>query len=191
MSSTRSTTSDASDSESDCSSSSSSYSGSSSREESPPSKSTQLQKAATYLCTKWSPKSLVTNFKGKYELLSEISKDILSLIFDGMHQREEKSLWFTNKAFKVLLSAWPKWSKWIPIDNCGLHKKFKMNTGVLYFLVKGIEKIKSNPKNLKKLNKRINANTEYGTLFDMLDFGMCLFLFSFSLCLISTRIFSC
>ena len=151
--------------------------------------STELEKAATYVCTKWSAQSLVTNFKGKYELLSEISKDILSIIFDGLRQREEKSIWLKNEAFKALLRAWPTWSKWIPIDNCGLHKKFKMNTGVLYFLLKGIENLQTNPKKLRKLNERINQNTEYGTLYAMLDHGMCLFLFSFSLCLISTGIF--
>ena len=79
-------------------------------------------------------------------------------------REEEKSLWLRNEAFKVLMRAWPKWSKWIPIDNCGLHKKFKMNTGVLYFLVKGIENLQSNPKKLKKLNKKINE-IKYCTLF--------------------------
>ena len=177
MSSHRSTTSDASDSESDCSSSSSEEPS----QQQP--QSLKLEKNATLICTKWSPKSLVTNFKDKYNLLSEISMDILAIIFDGMREREKKSIWLRNDAFKVLLRAWPEWSKWIPIDNCGLHKKFKMNTGVLYFLVKGIESVQSNPKKLKKLNKKINENTEYETLDHMLDYGMCLFLFSFSLCL--------
>ena len=70
-------------------------------------------------------------------------------------------------------------------------KKFKMNTGVIYFLVKGIESIQSNPKKLKKLDERIDQKTEYDTLDLMLDYGMCLFLFSFSLCLNSNRIFFC
>ena len=191
MSSSQSTTSDASDSESDVSTSSSSYSGSSQQSSQQQSQSTQLEEAATLVCTKWTPKSLVKNFKDKYDLLSEISTDILSIIFDGMKEGEEKSIWLRNDAFKALLRAWPKWSKWIPIDNCGLHKKFKMNTGVLYFLLKGIESIQSNPQKLKELNERINEKTEYERLEDMLDFGMCSFLFSFSLCLFSTRIFYC
>ena len=103
MSFPRSPTSDATDSESNSLSSSSSYSGSPSGEESPqqqPSKSTQLEKAATCVCTEWSPKSLVTDSKDKYELLSETSMDISSLMFDEMRQREEKLLWLRNEAFK-------------------------------------------------------------------------------------------
>ena len=66
-----------------------------------------------------------------------------------------------------------------------------MNADVLHFLVKGVDNIQSNPKKLKKLNERINEKTQHDTLHEMLDYGLCLFPFSFSLCLISTRIFSC
>ena len=38
-----------------------------------------------------------------------------------------------------------------------------MITGVLCFLVRGIESTQSNPKKLKKLDRRIDENAEHGT----------------------------
>ena len=77
-------------------------------------------------------------------------------------------------AFKELVRAWSKWSKWIPIDNCGLHEKFKMKT-------RGIESVKANPEKLRKSKARIDEKTKYGTMADLLDHGMSFLPFSISL----------
>ena len=56
-----------------CSASDFESSGSSSEQElQQQSQSLKLEKAATFICTKWSFKSLVTNFKDKNELSSDI-----------------------------------------------------------------------------------------------------------------------
>ena len=158
------------------SASSSSDSDSSSDSQSTQSEDTQLDDLATTICTKWSPEKLITDFEEKYELLTEISTDILNVMFNAMQKENDRSIYLTNDAFKELLRAWPNWSAWIPTDNCGLHKKFKMNTGVLHYLLISIESIQSNEQELSDLNARIDDDTDYEDLEDMLDYGMFLWL---------------
>ena len=132
----------------------------------------ELNEVATQICTKWSPAKLMTDFQGNYNLLTKISIDILNVIFGRMQQKDQRSIYLTNEAFKTLLREWSDWSKWIPTDNCGLHKKFKMNTGVLHYLLTGIEAIQSDQRKLTQINCEIYENTDYESLEHLLDYGM-------------------
>ena len=122
--------------------------------------------------TKWNPRELSKRWKSRFNELTELCKGFFEFLFDGT-QPEQESIYWTNKAMKKMILAFPEWSPWIPGDQCGLHRKFKDTVGAIHHMMKCIEELKSDPEKLKEIDERINLNSkDYSDLDHMLAYGM-------------------
>lgn len=126
----------------------------------------------TEFFTKWNPKELSKRWKSRFDELTDLCKGFFNFLFDGTRE-EEESIYFTNKAMKKMILAYPEWSPWIPGDQCGLHRKFKDTVGAIYHVIHTIEKLKLDQGKLEEFNERVDSiSKDYSDLNHMLSYGM-------------------
>ena len=133
-----------------------------------------VEQVATIVFSYWSSDKILNIFSNRFDKLSQLCYKFFKIIFDGI-KPGMKSIYLTNKEMKDTLLGYPEWSPFIPVSTVGLHHKFKSDTGCLYHMLHAIEVLKSDEEGMQRLNDKINQNTPYSDLEDMLDHGMYMF----------------
>ena len=130
-----------------------------------------VQTDATKLFTDWSTSSIRDTFKNRHDQLTSLAHAVMKICFNGI-KVGQKSVYLTNEKMKNALAGYDEWERFIPTADVGLHKKFKVNVGILSHIIKRIAVYESDTNILTTLNEKINDNTRYNDLQQMLNLGL-------------------